>query len=280
MRHATTIGKTVFFSLLALLLILAAPVSAEKKKAAAQQKDAPAEDKDKITRALKSDTPDSREVTFPGENGLIHSGTYYPGKGEKVSAVILLHMYQGSQKQWQSGAKHLQAKGFSVLTYDLRGFGKSKKTKAGETLNWKSFTEEDYQLMIKDLGHAVEFLSTRPRVKKNWIGLVGADLGANIALSYAVDDERIKSVVLVSANRNYQGIKIWDTILAYGKRPVMFCVTKKDVAPAHTSNKLHQKALGKKELKLYKQGSGHGTEILNANVGLIEDITAWLKETL
>jgi len=162
----------------------------------------------------------------------------------------------------------------------LRGFGKSKTTKDGEKLDWKSFSESDYQTMIADLKHAVEFLSARPRIKKNWIGLVGADLGANIALSYAVNDESVKSVVLVSPNRNYKGIKIWDTILAYGKRPVMFCVSKGDIAPAHTCNKLHKKAMGKKALKLYKNGSGHGTEILKADVGLIQDIEAWLKETL
>jgi dienelactone hydrolase len=273
MRNPSTFGKTVLFCLLAILLVMAAPLSAEKKKTSA-------EEKAKFDQALKSDAPEFREVTFPGENGLIQSGTYYPAKGDNVSAVILVHMFEGTRKQWEGGAKYLQSQGLSVLTYDLRGFGKSKETKDGAKLNWKSFTEEDYQLMIKDLGHAVEFLSTRPRVKKNWIGLVGADLGANIALSHAATDESIKSVVLVSPNRNYKGIKIWDTILAYGKRPVMFCVTKGDVAPSHTCNKMHQKALGKKEFKVYKQGSGHGTEILNANVGLIEDISAWLKETL
>jgi len=268
---------------LSCLFITGSPVMAQKeavKKPASGKQAATAEEKDKVTKALKKDKAEPRKVTFNADDGLIMTGTYYPAKGEKVNAVVLAHNIQGSRKDWGALAAYLQGQGFSVLAYDLRGFGESANKQDGEHLSHLGFTEEDYAKMIADMKHAVDFVATQDRVKKNFIGLVGADLGANVALNYAMDDERVKSVVLISPNFNYKGIKTREAMLAYGKRPAMFCCSEGDIAPAHSSRKLHAMALGKKELKLYKTGSGHGTEIIQAQVGIVHDIADWFKDTL
>jgi len=230
---------------------------------------------------LTSSASKSRRITFTTEDGLIQVGTFYPAKDKKGPAVILIHMLGGSRKDWKIAAEHLQKNGYAVLTFDLRGFGESITTRDGKKLDWETFTEEDYQKMIKDVGSAVDFLTGQTGVDDKRIGIIGAALGANIGLNYAVmNGQNIKTIICVSANFNYQGIKTQDEVQAYGDRPAMFCCSKKDLPATHSTRILHKRALGQKHLKFYPAGSGHGTELFNASVGFMEDITQWLKDTL
>jgi len=245
--------------------------------ATAQKKSEERKAKQKLTNSGSN----SRRITFTADDGLIHVGTFYPVKEKKGPAVILIHMIEGSRKDWAIAAEDLQKNGYAVLTYDLRGFGESITTQDSKKLNWETFTEADYQKMIKDVGSALDFLTGHAGVNEKRIGIIGADLGANIGLNYAVmNDQNIKTIICVSANFNYKGIKSRDAVVAYGKRPVMFCCSKKDLPATHSTRILHEIALGQKKLKYYPSGSGHGTELLNSSAEFMEDITQWLKETL
>lgn len=68
------------------------------------------------------------DVAVPTADGLRLSGTWYPGSlGKQADLVIVLHAYGSntSKGPYATMAKEIQAKGFSVLTFDMRGHGKS-----------------------------------------------------------------------------------------------------------------------------------------------------------
>src|SRR5262245_43236084 len=62
------------------------------------------------------------EVGFETEDHVKISGTVF-GAGD--TAVILAHMNNSDQSAWQPFAKELAQQGFTALTFDFRGFGKS-----------------------------------------------------------------------------------------------------------------------------------------------------------
>ncbi len=84
--------------------------------------------KDSATKA------DSRAVSFRSTDGVELQGTFYPApsSGAKDACVLMLHNFDArkggdSQKEnWDRLAADLQKAGFAVLTFDFRGFGKSK----------------------------------------------------------------------------------------------------------------------------------------------------------
>jgi pimeloyl-ACP methyl ester carboxylesterase len=85
------------------------------------------------------------DVTVPTADGLRLIGQWYPGgQGKQSDCVVFVHAFQGNTQKgpWASAAKELQKKGFSVLTFDLRGHGKST---TGKTIHdAKQFANRDY----------------------------------------------------------------------------------------------------------------------------------------
>lgn len=125
------------------------------------------------------------EGRFRTADGLrLYYQWYAGGKGQKSDSVILVHNYasDSSKGQWGTLAKALQKQGYSVLTFDFRGHGKSADFKtmdkpdefckntynrfAGAGLNPKiiksitvtRFTPAYYPYLVNDLTAARRFL--------------------------------------------------------------------------------------------------------------------------
>ena len=62
--------------------------------------------------------------------------------------------------------------------------------------------------MTQDVRAAVQWLSTRPSVRPDAIGVVGASLGANLALLAAVDQPLVRVVAAVSPSLDYRGVRV------------------------------------------------------------------------
>ena len=56
------------------------------------------------------------------------TGTFYVAPKAGSPAVAMLHMAGGQRGDWDTLARQLQAAGFSVLTLDLRGHGRTFAT--------------------------------------------------------------------------------------------------------------------------------------------------------
>jgi len=177
-------SRCVAMPLAALLLPLALGTAA----AWAQEKKP-----DKKKDEEKDEIPAPEDIQLITADGVQLTLTYYPGtKGAESIPVVLLHMWKGKRSDYRDLALHLQATGHAVIVPDLRGHGDStirKTLTKTETLKGANLTLPMLRGMVDgDMIAVREFLRQRNNAGKlnlNKLCIVGAEMGASVALDYA-----------------------------------------------------------------------------------------------
>ncbi len=153
--------------------------------------------------------------------------TYYPPiePGKDVVPVVLLHPYKGSRRDYVELAGALQRAGHAVVLPDLRGHGRSTTSaRLPRPLDADRLRPDDFRQMVLDDMEAVNrFLWERNNegvLNVNRLCLVGAEMGASIALLYAARDWSIadygalqlgrfvKGLVLISPEWSFKGLPL------------------------------------------------------------------------
>jgi len=111
------------------------------------------------------------------------------------------------------------------------------------------------------------------------MAIVGASIGANVALTAAALEPAVRTVVLLSPGGDYAGVKTHDPMIAYAERPVLIAASEQDTYAADSSLRLEGLAVGNAELIMYS-GSGHGTIMLDREPNLPDLIISWLDDYL
>lgn len=215
---------------------------------------------------------DQVSVGLVPDDGTYIAGRYYASPGTVASrGVILLHMAGSNQNAWNNFAAELQDQNFEVMTLDFRGHGRSD----GEIHNLKTV---DYLNMANDAAEAVEYLQDiDPDMS---IAVVGAGLGANVALQLASQTEAIQAVALVSPQHNYRGVKITKLNKAF-TRPIYFLVSQADTVSFEATKTLFAtNPSASKELRLAEEAKGRGTKLLNHTPKLRTALMDWLAAML
>lgn len=202
-------------------------------------------------------------------------GNYW--KGEK-HAVLLLHMMPATKESWDRFAEALFDAGFSVLAIDLRGHGESINQE-GLSLDYKTFTDEEHQASLMDVEASVSFLKKKG-VKE--IFLVGASIGANLALQYQGKHTEITKTILLSPGTNYRGVLTEPYAEMLGKNQEVYFVAgtldgRSSGNAANMAKEIASKIIGKKEIKIY-QSSAHGTDLFAEDAQLRYTLIAWLQK--
>jgi len=205
------------------------------------------------------------ELNTANENITI-IGDFYHADSDK--GVILLHMLGGSKEDWRDFALDLQKSGYNVLAIDFRGHGASWG-------DWNTFDGDQFRKMVFDVDAARKALG---KFGVSNVGIIGASLGANIAVNYAAGQPSIKTIVLLSPSLDYKGIETGDAITRY-QGPVFIVVSKDDTQSYDGSNNLYSKVPGKKQLQVY-EGLNHGTVMLSKESGLKALIEIWLDSQM
>lgn len=193
------------------------------------------------------------QVGLVPETGVSVSGRYYssPGKVEQ-RGVVLLHMLGGTQNSWRPLVRSLHDANYEVMTLDFRGHGESSG-------DWQTMTDEDFAKLVDDAAEAVKYL--RDLDSEMHIAVIGASIGANVAMQLADRDSSIAAVALLSPGLSYHGISI-ETSNALFDRPAFFITSQTDDQSLQATAQLYQANPSTlKQLKSYKKG-GHGTELL------------------
>jgi hypothetical protein len=152
---------------------------------------------------------DSKQVTIQTTDGVELQGTFYPGKGGKHDAVVLLlhniDMRKGGDSHadgWDSLAEALQADGYAVLSFDFRGFGNSKSVnkelfwkfphnsqalrgaaRMSATIDHKEFPPQYYPTLVNDISAAKSYLDRKNdggEVNTSNLIVIGAGQGATL----------------------------------------------------------------------------------------------------
>jgi hypothetical protein len=159
------------------------------------------------------------KVPFDTVDGVTLEGMFYAGKsGKEHACVLLLHDFDaksgGSKDGWEVLALALQEKGYTVFSFDFRGFGNSTKVdpdrfwkeqhnrgtyfKAGtvrnppsSTLSYSSFGPGYYPFLINDVLAAKSYLDKRHDngdVNTQNLIVIGAGHGATLGMMF-LDEE-------------------------------------------------------------------------------------------
>ncbi len=222
-------------------------------------------------------------VIFASDDGVSLVGSYYKpsiGINNSTPSVILLHMLGSDRGMWNNFAQKLSQNGYVVLSVDLRGHGESIK-QANSTISYQSFMPRNFKNMTLDVKAAKKYLTEERDANPNQISIIGASIGANLALNYAASDQSIKSVILLSPGLNYRGISTLDAIMKY-KNPTYIVAAEEDSESAKDSKILCEKITCAENLRIFEKTNDHGTDMLsNKMLGskLQDIILSWLDST-
>lgn len=166
----------------------------------------------------------------------------YGGSG---TAVLLAHDLDGSQGEWAEFAETLSSRGYTVMTFDFRGHGKSPG-------------QRDAALAESDLASALVHMREQLRAPK--VLLVGAGMGGIAALRVSAR-ESVSAVATVSAPATLRGLSAADAVPLI-TAPKLFLAGEGAAADAGAARNLSSLAKDPKDLLLVP-GNAHGTSLLN-----------------
>jgi len=171
--------------------------------------------------------PDSvqKEVQFQTEDGWTIHGTYtVPNsyrQGAKLPAALLIHASMHSQTVWVGypGWAKIQ-ESVATLRIDIRGRGKSRGA-----IPWVNASREQREKVILDVQAALNFVCGQEQVDPERIAVVAEEYSASPAVIAALEDPRVRVMVLLSGILNE---KAMDFISANSTKPILYVVSKED----------------------------------------------------
>jgi len=110
---------------------------------------------------------------------------------EKQIGILFHHGYASKKERYFHFIIPLALNGFTVLCYDARGHGESKK---------KKFNSNDFVGIMSDVKNAINFLENLDEVDGNRLIMMGHSMGAIAALSQGYQDKRLKKIVGLAAS--------------------------------------------------------------------------------
>ena len=209
------------------------------------------------------------------------SGWYFKPQNDQAPALILLHMRGSDKSSFTELAPKLHAEGYAVLAIDLRGHGDSTFPD-GRNPGFKALQDSDYIAMLNDVSAAHAFLTGLAEVDGDRVGIIGASIGANLAIIYAAGDKRVRTVVALSAGLDYKGLIPGGYLQEFGTRPLYLLCSRDDEYAWKSSVELNKQAklADPVSLRVFP-GKAHGTDLFKSQPGLDDTIVSgWLLNYL
>lgn len=203
------------------------------------------------------------DVTLTTSDNVNIASTFYPGS-DNSKGVILLHMLSRDRKDWDVFAKKLSDAGFSVIAIDLRGHGDSD-------YSFKMFSPDEFNDMTKDVSAAFTYLGNKGITR---VAVVGASIGANVALKYLALNDQVRTGILLSPGLDYRGVSIENINV---NQPVLIVAAEDDAYSLKSSEQIAAGFNG--ELRTYEK-AGHGTNMLKEKPELEGIMIDWISKRL
>jgi pimeloyl-ACP methyl ester carboxylesterase len=209
----------------------------------------------------------TQRVTVRTDDGVSLAATWHEPSRRPAPAVILVHGFHRSRRDWDAWASRLSSEGIGALAIDLRGHGES------------SGDSGDLTALVQDVKAARRHLTARPDVIHSRIGVAGASLGANLAVLAAADDTGIASLALLSPSLDYRGLRIEAALRKVGSRHVLLVAGDDDPYAMRSVKDLQKAGGGVRELLVLPQ-AGHGMSMLGRAPDLPRHLIDWFRRTI
>lgn len=210
-----------------------------------------------------------QKVTFTTKDSVTIHANYW--KANSNSAAILVHQFNNSKESYTSLAELLNKNGYGVLAIDLRGHGDSHAQ--GSLANPTYLSPKDFQNMRLDLQASQKFLSQNGFIN---FFLIGASIGANLAIIYPFESNGFKAAVALSPGEDYKSLLPLEAAQKT-RIPTMIVASKEDSYSFESAKTIHESMQAEKKL-LELENAGHGTSMLEKNQNLANQILDWFKE--
>jgi pimeloyl-ACP methyl ester carboxylesterase len=216
----------------------------------------------------------SEEVEFSASDGIrINSNWYIPQEAEgPFKTVILVHQFDGDLHEWDPFVSDFIERGYAVLAYDIRSFGKSESVPR---------SEEFFDSLIKDVEGAISWLKNREDVLSNRIGIVGAQLGGTIAYAASAYIDDVKVAVAISPASDVGSLLIGEGQDSFKPNSILFQyldTERVNIQP------LIDKTDDPKTVRLYRPESpavrASGIALLHRDLRAFSDLLRYLDENL
>ena len=211
-----------------------------------------------------------KTITLTTQDGLSLVGVEQHTDQQRIA--LLFHMMPATKESWDAFAERLLQAGYASIAIDQRGHGESTMQ---ATFDYKQFSDEQQQAKRLDVDAVIAYAITKGFVDKQII-LIGASIGANLAMQALVDYPEISCVIALSPGIDYHGVRT-DTVMTqlHPHQHVLLIASDDDQESYESIKQLH--ALNPKQTEVWEQnGIGHGTSMLQNDPLLIDRILRYL----
>jgi cephalosporin-C deacetylase-like acetyl esterase len=215
----------------------------------------------------------SQEISFPTEDEwTIYGDLTMPREATaKVPAVVLLHTALSDRYVYHDLAETIVRAGIAVLNIDWRGRGRSQgKGK------YSDLRQEERERGYLDAKGGINYLTSVPAIDSNRIAVLGTDRGALHAVNIALNDTRVKALVILTVIFTEKE----KAALADFDIPILYIASQgiEDVVRDLT-DAVHLSKNKASRLEIYP-GSALGYQLLEANTAVQSRIVNWLGDQI
>ncbi len=208
-----------------------------------------------------------RPLQLRASDGVAVAATVYDAPSTPAPAVVLVHMLTRTKEDWRPLAERLQAAGITALAVDLRGHGQSEGSAAPAVA------------MALDVRAALSWLAGRPEVTTGAVAIVGASIGASLALLAAAEVPAVRGVALLSPASDYRGVRLDAAGRKYGPRPLLLVASSEDPYALRTVRALAGDGQPAHEQRI-SAVAAHGSHLLDRDPDVATAVVDWLRRTL
>lgn len=146
--------------------------------------------------------PWAEDVWFESDGRRLH-GWFYPARGaakapgdaaRPAPTIVHCHGNAFNISRHKDFVEFLPSRGFNVLIFDYRTYGKSEKGPLRR------------EGLVTDARAAIDYAVSREDVDPDRIGVYGLSLGGTIGLAAAAEDERVDAVVAVATFSTWKSV--------------------------------------------------------------------------
>lgn len=210
-------------------------------------------------------------LTITAEDGIELSGNFRNAAGARTCA-LLLHMMPATKESYAAFAEKLAAAGIASLAIDFRGHGKSADGPDG----YRLFSDTDHQASLHDIEAGARFLQSKGATTGTLV-LVGASIGANLALQYAAAHADVPAVVALSPGLNYRGVLATPAVTGLQRSQRLYLAASNDDAESDAAvERLAEISLAKTTVKHFDR-AGHGTTMFERIPEFMDELVEWIN---
>lgn len=218
------------------------------------------------------------KITFKTLDGVKIVGNYFSPTTPSTSGVLCLHMMPETKESWGELALFLSNRGIHVLAIDERGHGESIWYD-DEPLNYQQFSDVEQQAKRLDIDAALQWMQTKG-MQLNQTAIIGASIGANLALDTLVRFPAVPAAALLSPGQDFRGIQTDSTITKLQpNQKILLVASADDKYSFETIERLDILTHNEHETWRLKR-AGHGTHMFSAEPGLLEKVAEWLEKSI